>query len=183
LSLADLSDRPFELLAELERRARASLVGRQGVADETNERVGVGFRLAGENFVAPREEVREVLPVPDNLTRVPGAKPWLKGIANVRGHLLPVVDLKAFLRGGITLPDRRTRIVVASERDTPSGLLVDEVVGFRRFAPQDYAQHSTATIIRCENYLDGSYQRGDEKWPLFRLTKLLEDEQFLSAAE
>ena len=183
MSLAALSEQPFELLVELERRARASLAGRQGVTDETNERVGVGFRLAGESFVAPREEVREVLPVPDNLTRVPGAKPWLKGIANVRGHLLPVVDLKAFLGGGITLPDRRTRIVVASERDVPSGLLVDEVVGFRRFAPQDYEQHSPATIIRCENYLNGSYQSGDEKWPLFRLTKLLEDEQFLSAAE
>ena len=116
MSLAALSDRPFELLAELERRARVSLAGRQGVMDETNERVGVGFRLAGENFVTPREEVREVLPVPDNLTRVPGAKPWLKGIANVRGHLLPVVDLKAFLGGGITLPDRRARIVVAAER-------------------------------------------------------------------
>ncbi len=183
MNLATLSDQPFELLLELERRARASLSGRQEGVEEANERVGVGFRLGAESFVAPREEVREVLPLPDNMARVPGAKPWLKGIANVRGHLLPVVDLKAFLGGGITLPDRSTRILVASERDVPSGLLVDEVVGFRRFAAEDYEEHSPATIIRCENYLDGSYRRGDEKWPLFHLTKLLEDEQFLSAAE
>jgi twitching motility protein PilI len=183
LNLASLSEQPFELLLELERRARASLAGRQEGVDEANERVGVGFRLGAESFMAPREEVREVLPVPDSMTRVPGAKPWMKGIANVRGHLLPVIDLKAFLGAGITLPDRSTRILVASGREVPSGLLVDEVVGFRRFAAQDYEDHSPATIIRCENYLDGSYRRGDEKWPLFRLTKLLEDEQFLSAAE
>ena len=183
MSLAALKEQPFELLVEMERRARAGLAGRQEGVDEANERVGVGFRLGGESFVASREEVREVLPVPENMTRVPGAQPWLKGIANVRGHLLPVVDLKAFLGGGITLPDRSTRILVASERDVPSGLLVDEVVGFRRFAPQDYEEHSPATIIRCENYLDGSYRRGDEKWPLFCLTKLLEDDHFLSAAE
>lgn len=121
--------------------------------------------------------------MPEGLTRVPGSKPWLKGIANVRGHLLPVVDLKAFLGGGMTLPDRSARILVASAREVPSGLLVDEVVGFRRFADSDYDQQAPATIIRCENYLDGSYRRGDEKWPLFRLNKLLEDEQFLSAAE
>jgi twitching motility protein PilI len=183
LSLAALSEQPFELLLELERRARASLAGRQEGEDEANEQVAVGFRLGGERFVAPRDEVREVLPMPEGLTRVPGSKPWLKGIANVRGHLLPVVDLKAFLGGGMTLPDRSARILVAAAREVPSGLLVDEVVGFRRFADSDYDQQSPATIIRCENYLDGSYRRGDEKWPLFRLNKLLEDEQFLSAAE
>ena len=183
MSLVELSERPFELLVELERRVRTSLAGRQDGTDEAHERVGVGFRLGAESFVAPREEVREVLPVPDSVTRVPGAKPWLKGIANVRGHLLPVVDLRAFLGGGITLPDRSTRILVASERDVPSGLLVDEVVGFRRFSTGDYEAQSPATLIRCENYLDGSYRRGDENWPVFCLKKLLEDEQFLSAAE
>ena len=52
--------------------------------------------MGHENFVADRDQVREVLMLPDAMTRVPGAKRWLLGIANLRGHLLPLMDLKMY---------------------------------------------------------------------------------------
>jgi twitching motility protein PilI len=183
LNLQALSRQPFDLLVELERRARAAVANRSGGQDSAAEWVGVGFRLGAERFVAPRSDVREVLPLPLQMTRVPGAKPWLRGIANVRGQLLTVVDLKAFLGGGMSMPDRRGRILVVASRDVPTGLVVDEVVGFRRFRADDYHDETPATIIRCENYVDGAYKRGAEVWPRFSLLKLLADEHFLMAGE
>jgi twitching motility protein PilI len=118
LSLATLSHDPFELLVELERRARAAIAEREGNELAEQAWVGVGFRLGEERFLASRSDVREVLPIPNQLTRVPGAKPWLRGIANIRGQLLTVVDLKAFLGAGATITRKEARCPKFAARAT-----------------------------------------------------------------
>ncbi len=183
MTLSSLSDRPFELLVALEQRARAAIASRDGRDEQGEEWIGVGFKLGEESFVTARSDVREVLSVPDVMTRVPGAKPWFRGIANVRGQLITIIDLKAFLGGGVSITDRHARVLALASRDVPTGMLVDEVVGFRRFSSTDYTDETPATIIRCENYLDGVYRRDDEAWPRFSLAKLLRDEQFLRPGE
>ena len=70
--LSGLVEQPFELLAELERRSRAAVAG-QAAGPLSEEWVGIGFRVGDEQFVAHRGEVREVLMLPDVMTRVPGA--------------------------------------------------------------------------------------------------------------
>jgi twitching motility protein PilI len=183
LSLRTLAEQPFELLLELERRARAVIAAREGAPAASDEWVGIGFRLGAEHFVTSRGDVREVLPVPEQVTRVPGAKSWLRGIANLRGQLLTVVDLKAFLGGGSASGERHARILVVASRDVPTGLVVDEVIGFRRFSSENFRDELPAAVIRCEHYLEGCYRRGSEVWPRFSFPKLLGDEQFLHAGE
>ena len=70
---------PYDLLVNLETLARNAIAAREGGTGDLDEWVGVAFRLGGEQFVTPRDQVREVLPVPDHLARIPGAKSWLKG--------------------------------------------------------------------------------------------------------
>jgi twitching motility protein PilI len=183
LSLQGLAGQPFELLLEMERRARAAIAARDGAPTAVDEWVGIGFRLGAERFVTSRADVREVLPVPDHVTRVPGAKPWLRGIANLRGQLLTVVDLRSFLGAGGSAADRQARVFVVASRDVPTGLIVDEVLGFRRFSAEDYRDEAPPGVIRCEYYLEGCYRRKGEVWPRFSLLRLLEDPQFLSAGE
>lgn len=181
-NLKVLRTKPFELLLELERMARAALTGQGRDASGEREWVGVAFRLRAENFLVAREETREVLGFPSVVTRVPGAKSWIRGIANVRGQLLPVVDLRAFLGGGASTTGRSTRVLVAQHREVPAGLLVDEVLGFRRFAEGEFSSTTPPTIARCERYLAGAFRRGTECWPVFSLRTLLESAEFLQAA-
>jgi twitching motility protein PilI len=183
LSLKALKERPFELLLELERLARAAVAAREGADTPADEWIGIGFRLGNEQFVTGRADVREVLPVPDQIARVPGGKSWLRGIANLRGQLLTVVDLKAFLGAGSAMLDRKTRILVIASREVPTGLIVDEVVGFRRLRLDDYTESVPPTVIRCEHYLEGGFSHGAEVWPRFSVPKLLGDEHFLNAGE
>jgi twitching motility protein PilI len=183
LNLQALAEQPFELLVELERRARAAIAAREGSPASSDEWVGIGFRLGAERFVTSRADVREVLPIPEQVTRVPGAKPWLRGIANLRGQLLTVVDLKSFLGAGTPAADRQARVLVVASRDVPTGLIVDEVLGFRRFGSADFREDASLSVIRRENYLEGSYRRGSDVWPRFSLLKLLEDPLFLTAGE
>jgi len=176
-----LVDQPFELLQELERRSRAAVAG-QGSGSLQDEWVGIGFRIGEEQFVANREQVREVLMLPESLTRVPGAKRWLLGIANLRGHLLPLVDLKMLLGSGRTSMRRMTRVISVNHRDVPAGLVVDDVQGFRRFSNSEFIDKWPQTAVRCDRYISGAYQRGQDTWPVFGLYDLLESSAFLQAA-
>ena len=182
VSLKSLRDRPFELLAELERRGRAvsAQQGQEGSAGR--EWVGVALRMAGELFLAAREETREVLSVPTNITRVPGAKAWIRGLANVRGQLLPIIDLRQFIGSGVAPATRNTRIVVVNHREIPAGLLVDEVLGFRRFAETEFTGDVPPTVARCERYLAGAFRRAQEQWPVLSLRSILESPGFGEAA-
>jgi twitching motility protein PilI len=181
-SLKALRDRPFELLAELERRGRAVSAQVSQEGSTGREWVGVAMRMAGEMFLVAREETREVLGMPSSLTRVPGAKTWIKGLANVRGQLLPIVDLRQFLGSGITPLTRNTRIVVVNHREIPAGLVVDEVLGFRRFAEGEFSGDAPPTVARCERFLAGAFRRQAEQWPVLSLRSILESSSFSEAA-
>ena len=180
-NLRDLRDQPFELLRELERRGRAAATGGdEGPAGR--EWVGVAFRLGGDTFLVAREETREIMAVPAAVTRVPGAKAWIRGLMNVRGQLLPVIDLRQYLGSGVTPQARNARIIVANHRDIPAGLLVDEVLGFRRFVDSEFTSEPPPTLIRSERFLAGAFRRGSETWPVLSLRLLVESPSFMQAA-
>ena len=179
--LAALVEQPFELLQEMELRSRAAHAG-QDASSLPSEWVGVGFRIGEEQFVADRDQVREVLMLPETMTRVPGATRWMLGIANLRGHLLPLVDLKLMLGSGRTTLRRTTRVISVNHRDVPAGIVVDEVLGFRRFMDHEFAKKAPETIVRCDRFLAGTYQRGDDSWPVFNMIELVESNVFLQAA-
>lgn len=181
VQLQALVEQPFELLQEMERRSRAAVAGQIG-GDLPSEWVGVGFRIGQEQFVADRNQVREVLMLPTAMTRVPGAKRWVLGIANLRGHLLPLIDVKMLLGSGRTSLRRVTRVISVNHRDTPAGLVVDEVLGFRRFHDREFVDRWPETALRCDRFVKGAYQRGSDSWPIFSLYDLVESGTFLQAA-
>jgi len=181
-NLRSLRDRPFELLKELEKRSRNLKSAGSPESAAGQEWVGVAFRMGGETFLVAREETREVLGYPAVVTRIPGAKSWVKGLANIRGQLLPMLDLRQFLGSGATTAGRNTRIVVVNHREIPAGLMVDEVLGFRRFSESEFNAEPPPTVVRCDSYLAGAFRRGGEVWPVLSLKSLVESQSFLQAA-
>ena len=180
-ALLQLRERPFELLKELERRSRIAASGRGQEAAHQEEWVGVGFRVGNIRLVAARQEVREVLTWP-GVTPLPGAKPWLLGLANVRGQLLPVTDLAAFFGGEPTVIGRSTRVLMVNHADIPAGLLVDEVRGFRRFIASDKAEVLPETLPGMTPFLAGAYGGEEEVWSVLGLHGLVESAVFLQAS-
>jgi len=176
IELRSLRDRPFELLKELDRRSRESQHGQE--ASGTGEWVGVAIRSAGQQWLVPREEVREIMEFPQT-TRVPGARDWIRGITNVRGRLVPVVDLLAFNSEGPTDIRRASRLIVVNHAEIPAAILVDEVLGFRRFAVKEFNETEQA---ENESFVLGRCQRGQETWPVLSLVKLVESSRFSDVA-
>ena len=181
-SIRSLRDKPYDLLVALDRRGQDASGVKGEVPDVEREWVGVAWRMAGEAYLVAREETREVLPYPAQLTRVPGSKSWIRGLANLRGALLPVIDLRQFLGSGVTPMTRNTRLLVVNHRDVPAGLVVDEVLGFRRFVDGEFSGDAPPTIVRCERFVAGAFRRGAEAWPVLSLRLLVENPGFLDAA-
>jgi twitching motility protein PilI len=180
--IRSLRDRPYELLREVDRRARAAAQGTPQSDVTGAEWVGIAFRLGGEAFLMARDEIREVMGYPASVTRVPGTRAWIRGLCNLRGQLLPVIDLRSFLGSGPSSVTRASRVLVANHREIPAGLVVDEVMGFRRFRESEFSADLPPTLLRCERYLAGTFKRGPEVWPVFSVRILLESPAFQQAA-
>lgn len=181
VALRTLRDKPFDLLAALDARLQATATA--GTSNDAQDVwVGLGFRMVGQQMVTPRADVREVLTPPD-YTRVPGAKPWLLGIANVRGDLLPLIDMNRLLGGEATAIQRGTRVLVYNSNEAPAGFLVDEVAGFRRFSPQDQRHELVPDEGGALNpYLLGAFVRDGQLWLAISLSKLVTSALFQNAA-
>lgn len=180
--LRSLADNPFAVLKELEDLSKSALAGFAESASAAHEWVGVGCRLGQERYLIRREEVREVMMLPGEITRVPGARSWIAGLANLRGQLLPVIDLRAYLGAGSSRGARAGRVLVANNTELPFGVIVDEVFGFRRFPEAAYTAQNPDTQIHCDAYLAGACEHDQEAWPVFSLAKLAAAEAFQQAA-
>ncbi len=85
------------------------------------------FRSGGQVFAVDAGEVREVLPAMPS-TRIPGAPAAVRGIVNVRGTLVTVVDAAQALGLGAAPPPPAGMLVLVEQRSRPVGLAVDEVL-------------------------------------------------------
>lgn len=88
----------------------------------------VVVRLGGSRYALPMSAVAEV-GRPPALTRVPGLPSWLAGVANWRGRVLAIVDLRPLLTATPAQLDRRARLVVLNRGGVPVGLLTEGVEG------------------------------------------------------
>ena len=169
------------VLADIEQRSRraAALLPKISSVNQTWD--GLVFSVAGVRAIASMQEVSEMLAFQERITRVPGAKPWMLGLANVRSSLLPVIDLQAFLGGKSVVPSKATRILVLRLRGLVVGLVVPAVQGMRHFSPQD---RQTDARLRgpMGAYVYEAFDSGGELWPVFNMHALAADPDFRSAA-
>lgn len=172
----------FEALTQLAERSRAGAHGLPAQVDIRPHWSGIGFALMGRNFVTPLGEVSEMLEVPA-FTHLPGVQPWVQGVANVRGRLLPIFDMAMFYGQRLTASRKQRRVLILETETLYSGLLVDQVLGMQHFPVDDYQDDAGPLEDSIRSYTAGSYLRDGERWTVFRPALLAEDPRFISAAK
>lgn len=172
---------PFELLRDYEKRSLVHTVALPQQMMSDGVWSGIAFKLMGVNLVCQIHEIVEILHTQD-VTRVPGAKHWMMGIANVRGNLIAFVDLREFLTDKPSLVNRSSRAIVVRQPGSVVGLLVDEVVGQRRFEPEDESEENHYLDHAMNRYIIKEYQKNDEYWGVIDFQRLINDPNFLQAA-
>ena len=151
-----------------------------------NEQQWVAFRLGPEVYGLPIESVREIVRVPE-VTPVPQAPEHVAGVMNLRGHIIPVVDLGKRLHGtracgapkgeceSLAAQElrRKARVLVLAVEGKWTGLLVDEASEVLKIAPAEIEASSTLFAGEADSYVSGiAKQQG-------RLVVLLDAEKLL----
>ena len=169
---------PFEILKELDSRCRKNSAGLPVAKTVVDDWIGIGFLIRDIPLLAKMDDVSEILPPPETI-RVPGVTHWVKGLANVRGNLMPVLDMNGFLYGESTTIRKQSRILVINKSDVVAGLLVDEVFGLRRFKPEEHKREVMQDAGAIGDYLSGIFVDQVRRWNVFSVKKLTRAEHFL----
>lgn len=177
---------PFEVLADYERRSLAHVVGLPEQLEAPGLWRGVGYRIGSHRLASGFDEVVEILPLPP-ISPVPGAQPWMLGVANVRGNLLPVVDLKQFLEGERTVLHESQRVLLVRQPGGDVAVLIDELFGQRSFTEQqllDSEQIASEQLAegRYAHFIDRAYRLAEQPWVVFSLERLARTPEFRQAA-
>lgn len=142
---------------------------------------GVGFRIGDMHLVAPLDHITEVLHFPE-FAHVPGTRNWLKGVANVRGNLLTIVDLPQYFGKKPVQIDENSRLLVMNVKDLHTALLVDEVFGLRHFDEDLERQELAGIDDPASAYLSGAFLKDDVLWGVFDMKALAASANFLQVA-
>jgi twitching motility protein PilI len=148
---------PVTLLRAMETGCLEAAAGLTEKVEHRQEWSGIAFRLGNQQLLAPMGEVIETLPMPQ-LSIIPNTADWVHGIANVRGRLLPVIDLYGLLYGNVVQPGTRSRVLVIDFEDIYSGLVVDEVHGQRHYPVEACVTADNRIDTVLEPYVSNGFQ-------------------------
>jgi twitching motility protein PilI len=143
---------------------------------------GMGFQVGGLRLVSPMGEISEVLKLPKVAT-LPGVKAWVLGIANIRGRLIPVIDLHEFLGMAPTLPMAQWRVLVVEADEVVAGLLVEQSLGMQHFLEDSFEEAHEEALGPLGPYVRGAFRHGGRVYYDVQLTAILQDERFLDVAQ
>jgi len=114
----------------------------------------VTFFLEGEEYALPISQVQEIKRVGE-ITRVPNAPEHVKGVMNLRGRIVPVIELKKRLQLGEALVDKDSRIVVVEHGPKVLGLMVDRVAQVLNIGSEQIDKAPEEVVQVDENYIRG----------------------------
>jgi twitching motility protein PilI len=176
-----LASDPFSVLQDYETRSLAHVVGLPEQLDAPGLWRGVGYRVGQRRLASGFDEVVEILAMPP-VTPVPGAQPWMLGVANIRGNLLPIVDLKQFLEGERTVLHESQRVLVVRQPGGNVAVTIDELFGQRSFVEEQKIEAAPFAGGRYAHFVERAYRLGDHEWGVFSLDRLARTPEFRQAA-
>jgi twitching motility protein PilI len=172
---------PFLVLADYEQRSLAHVAGLPEQLDAPGLWRGVAYRVGSHRLASGFDEVVEIMPLPV-VSHVPGSLPWMLGVANVRGTLLPVVDLKQFLEGERTVLHESQRVLVVRQPGGDVAVTIDELYGQRSFVDGQGIDTESVSEGRYAHFIDRAYRINDQDWGVFSLDRLARTPEFRQAA-
>ncbi len=136
----------------------------------------VGFRLADQEYAFRIEQIQEIV-IPDRVTRMPQVPEYVEGVTNLRGAIVPVINLRRLFDLEARVKDDETRMIVANVGSRIIGCTVDAVTQVIRVTPENIQPAPELVKADGANYLAG-FARLES-----RLVILLEIEELLDPSK
>jgi twitching motility protein PilI len=175
------SQTAFQLLFDIDQRCRTLAAGLPFQETRQQDWSGIGFRMGERCYVAPMGEVSEILHEP-RYAVLPGVKPWVRGVANLRGRLLPIMDMGSFFGHELSTLRKQRRVLVVDHQDVFAGLLVDEVLGLQHFSQISLMPRQVADMDDdMTPFIRGQFLR-EQAWLVFSPWALAQSPEFMDVA-
>ena len=133
----------------------------------------VGFRIGRETFGLPIGAVREIVRVPE-ITSVPNAPDFIEGVINLRGRIIPVVDLRKRFGEPVGTPSKKNRIVVVEVENRSLGLMVNSASEVLKIPPSEIEAPHSVFQEGDLNYITGVGKLHGRLVILLDLSKVLQ---------
>ena len=142
----------------------------------------VGFRIGRETFGLPISMVREIVRVPE-ITSVPNAPDYIEGVINLRGRIIPVVDLRKRFGVKSSEANKKTRIVVVELGARAIGLIVNSASEVLRIPPSEIEEPHTVFQEGELDFITGVGKLKGRLVILLDLNRILQRGELSSLAE
>jgi purine-binding chemotaxis protein CheW len=135
----------------------------------------IGFRIVGEEYGLPLTAVQELITLP-RITRVPHAPGYVRGVINLHGNIIPVLDVAARFGVGETALGASARVVVVESEGETVGLLAESVSKVTKLSHADIKPPPPLVAGIAAEYLDGVARLADRFLIFLNLARTLSDD-------
>ena len=142
----------------------------------------VTFHLGKEEFAVPILQIQEINKIVE-ITRVPNSPPFVEGVINLRGKVIPIIDLRKRFNLPLTELGKLSRIVVVNIADKNLGLIVDSVSEVLRLNTNSIEPPPTIVAGIDSDYIKGLGRIEDKIVILLDLNKILSGDERKALAE
>lgn len=146
------------------------------MVEKKNSSQFVGFQIAGQEYGFRIEQIQEIV-ILDQVTKTPQVPEYVEGVSNLRGSIIPIINLRR-LFGLEPIPaDSETRTIVVNVGQRTMGCTVDMVSQVLRI-PQDSIQPAPETVTADgANYISGFAKLEERLMILLDIDELLDPRQ------
>ena len=142
----------------------------------------VGFRIGQETFGVRIGTVREIVRVPE-ITTVPNAQETIEGVINLRGKIIPVVDLRKRFGQVEIVADKKNRILVVELDNKLVGLIVNSASEVLKIPPSEIESPGSVFADGESSYVTGVGKLKGRLIILLDISKLLHRSEFKKLEE
>jgi purine-binding chemotaxis protein CheW len=137
----------------------------------------VAFRIGNETYGVRIAAVREIVRVPE-ITSVPNAPELIEGVINLRGKIIPVMDLRKRFGLSEIVTDKKNRILVVDLENKLLGLIVNSASEVLKISPSDIEAPGTVFAEGESGYVTGVGKLKGRLIILLDINKLLHRPEF-----
>lgn len=137
----------------------------------------VGFRIGNETYGVRIASVREIVRVPE-ITVVPNAPDVIEGVINLRGKIIPVMDLRKRFGSPVVQPDKKNRILVVELENKLLGLIVSSASEVLKIPPSEIESPGSVFAEGESSYVTGVGKLKGRLIILLDIARLLRQPEF-----
>ncbi len=131
-------------------------IDKKEIIDYANSSEYMTFELGAMKYAIELPKIREILTYPDIITTLPNTEEWVKGLINLRGEVVPILDIRIKFNTGKPIYNSNTAVIAVITKDNRMiGIVVDKVDDVQRLDTSSLAPVSDMGSAIPSKYLKG----------------------------